>query len=41
VAGDRDLLAVTHCVQQGGEVGFGLKCANGPHGGASTSCQLV
>ena len=45
VAGDRDLLAGIHCIEQGSEMGFGFKRADGSrdgaHGGVSTSCQPV
>jgi hypothetical protein len=45
VASDRDLIASRHRVEQGSEMGFGLKRANGSrdgaHGGVSTSCQPV
>jgi len=41
VASDRDLIASRHRVEQGSEMGFGLKRANAAHGGVSTSCQPV
>jgi hypothetical protein len=41
VASDRDLIASRHGVEQGSEMGFGLKRTNAAHGGVSTSCQPV